>query len=139
MRQSQILPLLVYLVLVLTYLWFTTKFKKGWTNKSIIVKGGKLNVLLVIFISFIVLALIVKNTMWLNIFSQFLTQLILQTPISWKFYILIITGGEFFPKEVFIQLFFNAFQLFFSNGLNKPLSKRDLSKQSFIEAFFLSA
>ena len=63
MRQSQILPLLVYLVLVLTYLWFTTKFKKGWTNKSIIVKGGKLNVLLVIFISFIVLVLIVKNTM----------------------------------------------------------------------------
>jgi len=62
MRQSQIIPLLIYVVLVLTYLWSSTKFKKGWTTKGIIVKGGKLNVLLVILISFIVLVVIVKKT-----------------------------------------------------------------------------
>jgi hypothetical protein len=53
----------IYVVLVLTYLWFSTKFKKGWANRGIVVKGGKLNVLLVIFIFFIVLVLIVKKTM----------------------------------------------------------------------------
>jgi len=63
MRQSQIIPLLIYVILVLTYLWFSTKFKKGWTKKGIIVKGGKLNVLLVIFLFFVVLVVIVKKTM----------------------------------------------------------------------------
>jgi hypothetical protein len=63
MNQSQIIPLLIYVVLVLTYLWFSTKFKKGWTKKGIIVKGGKLNVLLVILIFFIVLVVMVKRTM----------------------------------------------------------------------------
>ena len=63
MRQSQIIPLLIYVVLVLTYLWFSTKFERGWTNKSIFVKGGKINVLLFIFIFFIVLVVIVKTTM----------------------------------------------------------------------------
>jgi hypothetical protein len=62
MTQSQIMPLLIYVVLVLTYLWFSSKFKKGWTNKGISFKGGKLNVLLVIFIFFIVLVVIVKKT-----------------------------------------------------------------------------
>jgi hypothetical protein len=63
MKQSQIIPLLIYVALVLAYLWFSTKFKRGWTNKGIIVKGGKLNILLVIFIFFIVLVVIVKKTM----------------------------------------------------------------------------
>ena len=63
MRQSQIIPLLIYVILVLTYLWFSTKFRKGWTKKGVIVKGGKLNVLLVIFLFFIVLVVIVKTTM----------------------------------------------------------------------------
>jgi hypothetical protein len=63
MRQSQIIPLLIYVILVLAYLWFSTKFRKGWTNKGIIVKGGKLNVLLVIGIFFVVLVVIVKKTM----------------------------------------------------------------------------
>ena len=63
MNQSQITPLLIYLVLVLAYLWFSTKFRKGWTKKGVIVKGGKLNVLLVIFLFFIVLVVIVKTTM----------------------------------------------------------------------------
>jgi hypothetical protein len=63
MRQSQIIPLLIYVILVLAYLWFSTKFKKGWTKKGIIVKGGKLNVLLVIIIFFVVLVVIVKKTM----------------------------------------------------------------------------
>ena len=63
MKQSQIIPLLIYVVLVLIYLWFSTKFKGGWANKSIIVKGGKLNILLFIFIFFIVLVFIVKTTM----------------------------------------------------------------------------
>jgi hypothetical protein len=62
MSQRQTIPLLIYLVLVLAYLWFSTKFRKGWTNKGIIVKGGKLNVLLVISIFFIVLVVIVKAT-----------------------------------------------------------------------------
>lgn len=63
MRQWQILPLLIYVVIVLTYLWFSTKFKKGWATRGITVKGGKLNVLLVIFIFFILLVIIVKETM----------------------------------------------------------------------------
>jgi hypothetical protein len=63
MKQSQIIPLLIYVVIILIYLWFSTKFKKGWANKSIIVKGGRLNVLLVIFIFFAVLVVIVKTTM----------------------------------------------------------------------------
>jgi hypothetical protein len=63
MREPQIIPLLIYVILVLTYLWFSTKFKKGWTKKGIIVKGGKLNVLLVIFLFFVVLVVIVKKTM----------------------------------------------------------------------------
>jgi len=63
MRQSQIIPLLIYVVLVLTYLWFSTKFEKGWAEKGIFVKGGRLNILLVIFIFFIVLVVIVKMTM----------------------------------------------------------------------------
>jgi hypothetical protein len=63
MRQSQIIPLLIYVVVVLMYLWFSTKFEKGWAQKGIIVKGGRLNILLVIFIFFIVLVVIVKTTM----------------------------------------------------------------------------
>lgn len=63
MRQSQVIPLLIYVALVLAYLWFSTKFKKGWARKSVFVKGGKLNVLLVILLFFIVLVVIVKKTM----------------------------------------------------------------------------
>ena len=29
MRQSQVIPLLIYVALVLAYLWFSTKFEKG--------------------------------------------------------------------------------------------------------------
>jgi hypothetical protein len=63
MKQSQIIPLLIYVALILVYLWFSTKFKRGWANKGIYVKGGKINVLLFIFIFFIVLVVIVKTTM----------------------------------------------------------------------------
>jgi hypothetical protein len=63
MKQSQMIPLLIYVVIVLIYLWFGTKFKKGWTGRSIFVKGGKINVLLFIFIFFVVLVVLVKTTM----------------------------------------------------------------------------
>ena len=63
MSRSQIIPLLIYVVFVLAYLWFSTRFKKGWAGKAIVVKGGRLNVLLVIVILFVVLVVIVKKTM----------------------------------------------------------------------------
>jgi hypothetical protein len=63
MKQWQIIPLLGYVVLVLIYLGFSTKFKRGWTKKGINVKGGKINVLVFIFLFFIVLAVLVKTTM----------------------------------------------------------------------------
>jgi hypothetical protein len=63
MKSSQIIPLLLYIVIILIYLWFSTRFKRGWTHKSIIVKGGRINVLLFIFIFFVVLVFIVKATM----------------------------------------------------------------------------
>jgi hypothetical protein len=63
MKQSQIIPLLIYVGIILLYLWFSTKFKKGWINKCIYVKGGKINVFLFIFIFFVVLVVIVKTTM----------------------------------------------------------------------------
>jgi hypothetical protein len=63
MKQSQIIPLLIYVILILIYLWFSTKFKRGWTKKGIYVKGGKINVLLFICLFFIALVVIVKTTM----------------------------------------------------------------------------
>jgi hypothetical protein len=63
MNKWQIIPHLSYVVLILIYLWFSTKFKRGWTKKGIYVKGGKINVLLFIVLFFIVLVVIVKTTM----------------------------------------------------------------------------
>jgi hypothetical protein len=63
MKQSQIIPLLIYVAIIVIYLWGSTKFKKGWTHKSIAVKGGRLNVLLFIVIFFFVLVAIVKATL----------------------------------------------------------------------------
>jgi hypothetical protein len=63
MKQSQIIPLLIYVVIILIYLWFSTKFKKGWTHRCIYVKGGKINVLLFIFLFFVVLTVLVRTTM----------------------------------------------------------------------------
>lgn len=62
MTHSQIIPLLVYVVVVFIYLWISTKFEKGWPRHGIAVKGGKLNILVVAIILFIVLALLVKTT-----------------------------------------------------------------------------
>ncbi len=61
MTKSQIIPLLIYVAIAFLYFWFTTKFKKGWTHKCVPVKGGKLNVLLVIAIFFIILVFLVKR------------------------------------------------------------------------------
>jgi hypothetical protein len=63
MKQWQIIPLLIYVVIILIYLWFSTKFKKGWAHRCFAVKGGRINILLFIFLFFIVLAVIVKTTM----------------------------------------------------------------------------
>jgi hypothetical protein len=63
MKQTQIIPLLIYVALVFTYLWFSTRFKEDWTRKCVYVKGGKINVLLFIFIFFIVLVAVVETTM----------------------------------------------------------------------------
>ncbi len=63
MKNWQVLPLLIYVVIILIYLWFSTKFKKGWASKCIYVKGGRINVLLFIFLFFVVLAVVVKTTM----------------------------------------------------------------------------
>jgi hypothetical protein len=61
MTKSQIIPLLIYVTIAFLYFWFTAKFKKGWTHKCVPVKGGKLNVLLVIAIFFIILIFLVKR------------------------------------------------------------------------------
>ena len=63
MRQTQIIPLLIYVAIWVIYLWFSTKFKKGWARKCVYVKGGKINVLLFMFIVFIVLVVIVRTTL----------------------------------------------------------------------------
>ena len=63
MERAQIIPLLVYIMIVLTYLWFSTKFKKGWVTRCIAVKGGRINVLLFLFIVFAVLIVIVRTTL----------------------------------------------------------------------------
>lgn len=63
MSKSQIIPLLIFATIWLIYLWFSTKFRKGWTRKCVYVKGGKINVLLFILILFVVLVAIVKATM----------------------------------------------------------------------------
>lgn len=63
MSETQIIPLLIFAAIWLIYLWFSTKFRKGWTRKCVYVKGGKINALLLIFILFIVLVAIVKTTM----------------------------------------------------------------------------
>jgi len=63
MTTSQVIPLLIYLLIAVLYFWFTTKFRKGWTRKCVPVKGGKLNVLLVIGIFFLVFAFLVKKAM----------------------------------------------------------------------------
>jgi hypothetical protein len=49
--------------MALTYLWSSTGFKSGWTRKCIAVKGGRINVLLFIFVVFVVLAALIKTTM----------------------------------------------------------------------------
>jgi hypothetical protein len=58
MRQQKILMLLFYVLFVLLYLAFSTKFKRGWTKKGVIVKGAKVNVLLFILVAFIVLTIL---------------------------------------------------------------------------------
>jgi hypothetical protein len=63
MKESQIIPLLIFAALAFTYLWSSTGFKRGWTRKCILVKGGRINVLLFIFVVFVVLAALVKTTM----------------------------------------------------------------------------
>jgi hypothetical protein len=63
MRTSQILPLLIFAVIAFIYLWSSTGFIRGWTRKCIAVKGGRINVLLFIFVVFVVIAVLVKTTM----------------------------------------------------------------------------
>jgi hypothetical protein len=63
MERAQIIPLLIYVVIVMTYLWFSTKFKKGWATRCIAVKGGRINVLLFVFIVFVALIVIVRTTL----------------------------------------------------------------------------
>lgn len=63
MSKYQIIPLFIFVAIWLIYLWFSTKFEKGWARKFVYVKGGKINVLLFISILFIVLIAIVKTTM----------------------------------------------------------------------------
>lgn len=63
MKQSQIIPLVLYLAIVFAYLYATTKFQKGWIHRCVPVKGGKLNVVLVTAIFFVVLIIVVKTTM----------------------------------------------------------------------------
>jgi hypothetical protein len=63
MKESQIIPLLIFAAIAFTYLWSSTGFERGWTRKCIAVKGGRINVLLFIFLVFVVLAVLVKTTM----------------------------------------------------------------------------
>jgi hypothetical protein len=63
MKESQIIPLLIFAAMALAYLWSSTGFERGWTRKCIVVKGGRINVLLFIFVVFVVLAVLVKTTM----------------------------------------------------------------------------
>ncbi len=49
MKESQIIPLLIFAAIAFTYVWSNTGFKRGWTRKCIAVKGGRINVLLIFF------------------------------------------------------------------------------------------
>jgi hypothetical protein len=62
MSSSQIIPLLVFLAAIFLYLLFSTRFKRGWTQKGIIVKGGRINLLLFLSLVFIVLVIVVRTT-----------------------------------------------------------------------------
>lgn len=59
MKQQKILVILFYIVCVFVYLSFSTKFKRGWTKKSIIVRGNRVSLLLFILIAVIVLMILV--------------------------------------------------------------------------------
>lgn len=63
MKESQIIPFLIFAAIAFIYLWSSTGFKRDWARKCIAVKGGRINVLLFIFIVFVVLAALVKTTM----------------------------------------------------------------------------
>jgi hypothetical protein len=63
MKESQIIPMFIFAAMAFIYLWSSTGFNRGWTRKCIAVKGGRINVLLFIFVVFVVLAALVKTTM----------------------------------------------------------------------------
>lgn len=63
MKTSQIIPLLIFAAIAFIYVWSSTGFKSGWVSKCIAVKGGRINVLLFIFIVFVVIVVLVTTTM----------------------------------------------------------------------------
>jgi len=54
--------MLLFLGIVFLYLLFSTRFKRGWTQKGIVVKGGRINLLLFLLLVFIVLVIFVRTT-----------------------------------------------------------------------------
>jgi hypothetical protein len=62
MTWSKLLPALIFLGAVFLYLWASTQFKPGWTQKGIVIKGGRVNLLLFLSLVFIVLLVVIFST-----------------------------------------------------------------------------
>lgn len=62
MSWSKLIPALIYLGAVFLYLWASTQFKPGWARRGIIIKGGRINILLFLFVVFVVLLVVTFST-----------------------------------------------------------------------------
>ena len=61
MTSSQLIPMIVFLAVVFLYLLLSTRFRPGWMRRGIVVKGGRINLLLFLLVVFVVLFVVVKT------------------------------------------------------------------------------